>query len=60
MNKINEALRVSLAQPEVAKRLSVIDGVVAVSSPMEFEQFLRKEIATWSKLLKPSDSNKAK
>lgn len=60
VNKINEALRVSLAQPEVAKRLSVIDGVVAVSSPMEFEQFLRKEIATWGKLLKPSDSNKAK
>lgn len=60
VNKINEALRVSLAQPEVAKRLAVIDGVVAVSSPTEFEAFLRKEIATWSKLLKPSESNKAK
>jgi probable F420-dependent oxidoreductase len=58
--KINEALRVSLAQPEVEKRLAVIDGVVAVSSPAEFETFLKKEIATWSKLLKPSDSNKEK
>ncbi|MCM0035835.1 MAG: tripartite tricarboxylate transporter substrate binding protein [Burkholderiaceae bacterium] len=58
--KINEALRVSLAQPEVEKRLAVIDGVVAVSSPAEFETFLKKEIATWSKLLRPSDSNKEK
>jgi len=58
--KINEALRVSLAQPEVEKRLAVIDGVVAVSSPAEFDTFLRKEIALWSKLLKPSDSNKEK
>lgn len=58
--KINEALRLSLSQPEVAKRLAVIDGVVAVSSPAEFETFLREEIATWKKLLKPSESNKAK
>lgn len=60
VNKINEALRSSLSQPEVAKRLAVIDGVVAVSSPAEFEAFLRQEIATWGKLLKPSASNKAK
>jgi tripartite-type tricarboxylate transporter receptor subunit TctC len=60
VNKINAALRTSLAEPEVTKRLAVIDGVVAVSSPADFDAFLRKEIATWSKLLKPSDSNKAK
>lgn len=60
VNKINAALKTSLAEPEVTKRLAVIDGVVAVSSPDEFEAFLRKEIATWSKLLKPSDSNKSK
>jgi tripartite-type tricarboxylate transporter receptor subunit TctC len=60
VNKINAALRTSLAEPEVTKRLAVIDGVVAVSSPADFEAFLRKEIATWSKLLKPSDSNKTK
>lgn len=60
VNKINAALRSSLAQPEVAKRLAVIDGVVEVSSPEDFDKFLRKEIATWNKLLKPSESNKAK
>ena len=60
VNKINASLRTSLSQPEVTKRLAVIDGVVAVSSPAEFEVFLRKEISTWSKMLKPSDSNKAK
>jgi tripartite-type tricarboxylate transporter receptor subunit TctC len=59
VNKINAALRTSLAEPEVTKRLAVIDGVVAVSSPADFEAFLRKEIATWNKLLKPSASNKA-
>ncbi|MDN3987628.1 Bug family tripartite tricarboxylate transporter substrate binding protein [Zwartia vadi] len=58
--KINDALRTSLSQPEVTKRLAVIDGVVAVTKPAEFDAFLRKEIATWSQLLKPSDSNKAK
>ncbi|MDO9025950.1 tripartite tricarboxylate transporter substrate binding protein [Zwartia sp.] len=60
VNKINAALHSSLSQPEVAKRLAVIDGVVAVSSPAEFEAFLRQEIATWGKLLKPSESNKTK
>lgn len=60
VSKLNAALRQSLSQPEVAKRLAVIDGVVAVSSPEEFDAFLRREIATWSKLLKPSDSNKGK
>ncbi len=58
VNQVNEALRVSLSQPEVQKRLAVIDGVVEVSSPAEFDAFLRKEIATWGKLLKSSDSNK--
>ncbi|MDX3907394.1 MAG: tripartite tricarboxylate transporter substrate binding protein [Pigmentiphaga sp.] len=57
IDKINGALRTSLADPEVAKRLEVIDGEVRVSSPEEFDNFLREEITRWSKLLKPSASN---
>jgi tripartite-type tricarboxylate transporter receptor subunit TctC len=58
VEKINAALKTSLAHPEVGRRLAVIDGVVKVSSPKEFDTFLRSEIETWRRLLKPSASNK--
>ncbi|AZG06467.1 tripartite tricarboxylate transporter substrate binding protein [Pigmentiphaga sp. H8] len=59
IDKINSALRTSLADPEVAKRFEVIDGEVRVSSPAEFDRFVREEIARWSKLLKPSKATTA-
>lgn len=58
IEKINAALKTSLAHPDVGRRLAVIDGVVKVSSPKEFDTFLRAEIETWRRLLKPSASNK--
>ncbi|MFM7012338.1 MAG: Bug family tripartite tricarboxylate transporter substrate binding protein [Betaproteobacteria bacterium] len=58
VEKINAALKTSLAHPDVGRRLAVIDGVVRVSSPKEFDAFLRSEIETWRRLLKPSASNK--
>ena len=58
IEKINAALKTSLAHPDVGRRLAVIDGVVKVSSPKEFDSFLRAEIETWRRLLKPSASNK--
>jgi tripartite-type tricarboxylate transporter receptor subunit TctC len=58
VEKINVALKTSLSQPEVGRRLAVIDGVVRVSSSKEFDMFLRSEIETWRRLLKPSASNK--
>ncbi len=58
IEKINAALKTSLAHPDVGRRLAVIDGVVRVSSPKEFDSFLRSEIETWRRLLKPSASNK--
>lgn len=54
VDKINQALRASLADPEVARRLRVIDGEVRVSSPAQFEQFVRAEIGRWHALLKPA------
>ncbi len=58
VEKINAALKTSLAHPDVARRLAVIDGIVRVSSSKEFDAFLRSEIETWRRLLKPSASNK--
>lgn len=54
IQKINHALAKSLAHPDVTKRLAVIDGEVRLSSPQEFDQFLKTEIKKWAKLLKPS------
>ena len=54
VDKINQALRTSLADPEVRKRLAVIDGDVRVSSPQEFESHIRDEVARWKRLIKPS------
>ena len=54
VDKIHQALRTSLADPEVKKRLAVIDGEVRVSSPQEFESFIRDEVVRWKRLIKPS------
>jgi len=56
VERINEALRVSLADPEVEKRLAVIDGDVRVSSPQAFEKLIREEVVRWKRLIKPSEA----
>ncbi len=53
VEKLNRALATSLAHPDVEKRLAIIDGEVRLSSPQEFDRFLRAEIAKWALLLKP-------
>jgi len=53
VDKLNQALATSLAHPDVEKRLAIIDGEVRLSSPDEFDHFLREEIIRWGKLLKP-------
>ena len=60
VKKLNQALTVSLAHPEVIKRLSVIDGEVKVSSPQFFEQVLNDEIKRWAKLYQPIAAVKSK
>jgi len=42
-----------LADPEVKKRLDVIDGVIEVSSPAEYAAFIKSEMAKFSKLIGP-------
>ena len=54
IDKMNLALRTSLAHPDVAKRLDVIDGEIRISTPKEFDTMIREEIVRWRKLLKPA------
>ncbi|MDH4401951.1 MAG: tripartite tricarboxylate transporter substrate binding protein [Burkholderiaceae bacterium] len=58
VNKLNQALAVSLNHPDVMKRLAVIDGEVRLSSPQAFETLLKEEIARWEKLYKPQRATK--
>ena len=51
VDKLNQALKQALSDPEVTKKLSVIDGEVAVSTPAEFLNFIQDEIKLWGKLL---------
>ncbi|WP_226817090.1 MULTISPECIES: Bug family tripartite tricarboxylate transporter substrate binding protein [unclassified Advenella] len=57
--KINSALKKSLADPEVGRRLAVIDGEVQVSSPEAFRDLINSEIARWRAILKPDAKNTA-
>ena len=52
VSKLNQSLALSLKHPDVTKRLAIIDGEVRLSSPQEFEDFLKNEIVRWSKLYK--------
>ena len=49
---LNAALRRTIATPEVAARFAVLDGVLQVSSPGEFESFLRSEMTKWDGVIR--------
>ena len=51
VEKLNAALRAALNQPEVSKRLEVVDGEISPSTPQEFEQMIKMEVIKWKKLL---------
>ncbi len=51
VDKLNAALRAALNQPEVSKRLEVVDGEISPSTPQEFEQMIKMEVVKWKKLL---------
>lgn len=51
VDKIYQALKVSIASPDVVRKINSIDGEVKLSTPQEFDQFLRDEIVRWKKLL---------
>jgi tripartite-type tricarboxylate transporter receptor subunit TctC len=51
IDKVHQALKISVTSPDVVKRFNSTDAEVRLSSPQEFEQFLRDEIVRWKKLL---------
>lgn len=57
IEKLNQALMTSLADPAVKKRLDVIDGVVDVSTPTDFLVFINAEMKAFSKTI-GSDAQK--
>ncbi len=53
INRLNAELRVVLAQPEVRERLEAQGfEVTGTSSPAQFADFLKREIAKWAKWVK--------
>lgn len=49
---LNSAIRAALADPEVKKRLATLSAEPWVSSPEDFDRFIRKETALIAKLAK--------
>jgi tripartite-type tricarboxylate transporter receptor subunit TctC len=50
--KLNKALNDALVQPDITKRLSDIAAEPSPMSPQQFEEFLKTEVAKWTKLVK--------
>lgn len=50
--KLNKALNDALLQPDITKRLSDIAAEPTPITPQQFEEFLKTEVAKWTKLVK--------
>ena len=50
IEKLNQALKTSLADPGVKNRLDVINGVVNVTTPTEFMAFIKAEMRAFARL----------
>lgn len=51
VEKLNAALRASLARPETAERIRGLGGIVSVSSPAEYGAFLREDLDRWRRVI---------
>lgn len=52
INRLHQAIAKSVAIPEVKERVTALGADLAASSPEEFAAFVKKEIATWSGVVK--------
>ncbi len=52
ISRIHQAIAKSLAIPEVRERILALGADPVGNSPEEFAAFIKKEIATWSKVIK--------
>ncbi len=53
--RLNQEAVKNLALPEVKERIANVGAQVVGSSPEEFAAFIKKELATWSKLIKEAN-----
>jgi len=52
VQKLNAAVRASLAKPETEQRLKQLGAVVHASSPEEFRAWLRQDAERWARVIK--------
>jgi len=55
VDKLNDALRQTMASPEVKEKLATIGGNLTVGSPEEMATLLARETARWQKLAKDTN-----
>jgi tripartite-type tricarboxylate transporter receptor subunit TctC len=51
VERLNAALRASLARPATAERIRGLGGIVSVSSPAEYGDFLREDLDRWKRVI---------
>ena len=52
VQKLNAAVRSSLAKPETGQRLKQLGALVHASSPEEFRAWLRQDAERWARVIK--------
>ena len=52
VNRLNEALRKSIARPESRKRLEALGAINVGDTPAEFTAFLKKDWERWARVIK--------
>jgi tripartite-type tricarboxylate transporter receptor subunit TctC len=52
VNRLNEAIRASLAKPETAEKLKAMGAIIQASTPSEFRTFLVKDLERWARVIK--------
>jgi tripartite-type tricarboxylate transporter receptor subunit TctC len=55
VGRLSEALRATLAQPEVREGLRGLGAVVTTSTPAEYADFLRQDASRWERLIKAAN-----
>jgi tripartite-type tricarboxylate transporter receptor subunit TctC len=51
VDKLNAAVRASLARPETGERLRTLGGIAAPSSPAEYGRFLHEDLERWGRVI---------
>jgi tripartite-type tricarboxylate transporter receptor subunit TctC len=54
VNKLNAAIEKAISKPDVQKRFTDLGAVTAKTTPAEFGEFIKSEVATWAKVVKAS------